>query len=71
MTPSISSSELYSVHVPAGLPVQIMRAAHQSNMTPGEFLAHAVEAAASRSGVKPSVREDAASAARRPALANA
>ena len=36
-------TEWYSIHVPAGLPECIARAAYERNMTPGEFLAHAVQ----------------------------
>lgn len=41
-THSNERNEWYSIHVPAGLPTRIARAAHRRGMTPGEFLAHAV-----------------------------
>ena len=33
----------YSVHLTAGTPERIIRAANERNMSPGEFIEHAVE----------------------------
>lgn len=46
-------AEWYSIHVPAGLPERIARAANARNMTPGEFIAQAVSQSLSRGATGP------------------